>query len=229
MYRPLADDAEVERRIVGAIRRAQWQVDAVRVELALKNLDRVWRKAGFNPGQPRVPAGSPDGGQWIAAGGSAEGLGFDDPRILSDATPDNEWTPNAQYASNRPPLGQFPGATPAQQARFAAASVRADSAIRRVRQVDPTWEPRIASLSVPNSIEGAIGHAEARALAAETKLRELEPTARQLAPSVSRKQRDAGSLRYWSMGPRKKHCCRGNAGGTAFLWRKFERAHLYQP
>jgi hypothetical protein len=173
MYRPLADGAEVERRIVGAIRRAQWQIDAARVELALKNLDRVWRKAGFNPGQPRVPAGNPDGGQWIGAGGGEEGVGFDDPRILSDATPDYEWKPGAQYASTRPPLGQFPGATPAQQARFAAAAARADFAIRQVRQVDPAWQPRVASLSAPNSIEGAIGHTEARALAAEARLREL--------------------------------------------------------
>jgi hypothetical protein len=173
MYRPLADDAEVERRIVGAIRRTQWHVDAARVELALKNLDRVWRKAGFNPGQPRVPAGSPDGGQWIGTSGSGERPGIDDPRVLSDAAPYDGWKPGAQYASNRAPLGQFPGATPAQQARFAAVSARADSAIRQVRQVDPTWQPRVASLSAPNSIEGAIGHAEARALAAEAKLREL--------------------------------------------------------
>jgi hypothetical protein len=173
MYRPLADDAEVERRIVGAIRRAQWHLDAARVELALKNLDRVWRKAGFNPGQPRVPAGNPDGGQWIGVGGGGEGLGFDDPRILSDAAPDDEWKPGAQYASNRPPLGQFPGATPGQYARFSAAAARADSAIRQVQQVDPAWQPRVASLSAPNSIEGAIGHAEARALVAEARLREL--------------------------------------------------------
>ena len=173
MYRPLADDAEVERRIVGAIRRAQWHVDAARVELAIKNLDREWRKAGFNPGQPRVPAGNPDGGQWIGVGGGGEGLGFDDTRILSDAAPDDEWKPGAQYASNRPPLGQFPGATPGQHARFAAAAARAASAIRQVQQVDPAWRPRVASLSAPNSIEGAIGHAEARALAAEARLREL--------------------------------------------------------
>jgi hypothetical protein len=173
MYRPHADDAEVERRIVGAIRRAQWHVDAARVELALKNLDYVWRKAGFNPGQPRVPAGNPDGGQWIGVGGGGEGLGFDDPRILSDAAPDDELKPGAQYASNRPPLGQFPGATPGQHARFAAAAARADSAIRQVQQIDPAWQPRVASLSAPHSIEGAIGHAEARALVAEARLREL--------------------------------------------------------
>lgn len=52
------------------------------------------RKAGFDPDQPRVPAGSPDGGQWTSGGGN-------DPRVLSDATPDNEWSPGAQYAASK--------------------------------------------------------------------------------------------------------------------------------
>jgi hypothetical protein len=173
MPRLIAGDAHVERRIVGAINRARWHVDAACVELALKNLNRAWRKANFDPGQPRVPAGSSDGGRWTSVGGGSEGVGFHDPRVLSDAAPDDEWKPGAQFASNRPPLGQFPGATPAQHARFAAAQVRADSAIRQVQQVDPAWQPRVASLSAPNSIEGAIGHAEARATAAEARLREL--------------------------------------------------------
>lgn len=35
--------------------------------------DRHWdacRKAGFNPAQPRVPAGNPDGGQWTSEEGN---------------------------------------------------------------------------------------------------------------------------------------------------------------
>lgn len=63
-------------------------------------------KANFNPGQPRVPKGNPDGGQWTDAGGSSGGeagrAGRNDPRVLSDATADNEWRPGAQYASNTP-------------------------------------------------------------------------------------------------------------------------------
>jgi hypothetical protein len=58
-------------------------------------------------------------------------------------------------------------------ARFAAAEMRADAALRRVREVDPNWAPRVTSLTEPNSIEGAIGHAQARAEAAEARLREL--------------------------------------------------------
>jgi Bacterial CdiA-CT RNAse A domain len=70
-------------------------------QIILKNFARFQadcRKAGFDPNQPRVPAGNPDGGQWTDGGGSVGGI--NDARILSDATPDNEWKPSARYAQN---------------------------------------------------------------------------------------------------------------------------------
>lgn len=51
----------------------------------------------FSPDQPRVPAGNPDGGQWTDGGGG--GGGINDPRVLSDATPDGI-RPYEQYAQN---------------------------------------------------------------------------------------------------------------------------------
>jgi hypothetical protein len=51
----------------------------------------------FDPNQPRVPAGSREGGQWTTEGG-----GINDSRVISDATPDNDWKPRAQYAAMRP-------------------------------------------------------------------------------------------------------------------------------
>jgi hypothetical protein len=60
----------------------------------LRRYAETCRKGGFNPDQPRVPAGNPDGGQWTSGGGN-------DPRVLSDATPDNEWSPGAQYAASK--------------------------------------------------------------------------------------------------------------------------------
>jgi hypothetical protein len=53
------------------------------------------RKAGFNPDEPRVPAGNPEGGQWTGEGGHGA--------VISDATPDNTWKPGGQYAANNPP------------------------------------------------------------------------------------------------------------------------------
>jgi hypothetical protein len=77
----------------------------------------------YNPDQPRVPAGSPHGGEWTSEGGSASGdlteppddradLSPDsdqayaepvsDSGVISDATPDNTWQPGTQYAALEP-------------------------------------------------------------------------------------------------------------------------------
>ena len=63
----------------------------------------------YRPDQPRVPAGNSDGGQWTADGGgggsrspgsqpTTKPAPINDPRVISDATPDNDWKPGAQYA-----------------------------------------------------------------------------------------------------------------------------------
>jgi len=63
------EDEERQRLAV-----AQQSLDEVRHALAdLKfwlRFRQLLRKAGFNPDQPRVPAGTPDGGQWTSDGGS---------------------------------------------------------------------------------------------------------------------------------------------------------------
>ena len=61
----------------------------------VRELLRDLHKAGFNPDEPRVPAGSADGGQWTSEGGSGA--------VISDATPDDTWKPGGQYAANNPP------------------------------------------------------------------------------------------------------------------------------
>lgn len=63
-------------------------------------------------------------------------------------------------------------ATPAQAARYAVANARADAARTRVRETDPTWQPR-PSLTNANSIEGQIRRAEGEAREAEARLAEL--------------------------------------------------------
>lgn len=59
--------------------------------------DGASHRRTFDRDQPRVPAGHSDGGQWTRDGGS--GASIDDPRVLSDATPDNDWIPGANYAA----------------------------------------------------------------------------------------------------------------------------------
>jgi hypothetical protein len=56
-----------------------------------------WLMLKYSASQPRIPAGSADGGRWTSEGGSG---GINDPRILSDVTPDNLFKPGAQLAQN---------------------------------------------------------------------------------------------------------------------------------
>ena len=57
-----------------------------------------------------MPAGNPDGGQWTrddgGAASTASGV------VLSDAAPENNWIPGAQYAANDPPGGAQNGSQP---------------------------------------------------------------------------------------------------------------------
>jgi hypothetical protein len=53
-----------------SILRLKWLAAATRFEIALRRHDRAL-KYGFNPNQPRIPRGSPDGGQWTSEGGGA--------------------------------------------------------------------------------------------------------------------------------------------------------------
>ncbi|RDJ93507.1 hypothetical protein B4Q13_21440 [Lacticaseibacillus rhamnosus] len=42
----------------------RWHIAGNRMLLAAYRLTALLRKANFNPNQPRVPAGSPEGGEW---------------------------------------------------------------------------------------------------------------------------------------------------------------------
>jgi hypothetical protein len=69
----IADREIARRRALGAaasgLLRLKWLAAATRFELALRRHDRAL-KYGFNPDEPRVPAGVPEGGQWTSDGGS---------------------------------------------------------------------------------------------------------------------------------------------------------------
>jgi hypothetical protein len=126
------------------------------VEAKLLDLERAV-KANFNPNQPRVPAGNPDGGQWTGTGGSSG--------RTSDARV-------AQASRGGRRRGSDADATPAQLARRDVAEAQARAATRRVNEIDPDWRPR-ASLTSPNSVEGEIARAEAVRQEADARLREL--------------------------------------------------------
>lgn len=132
------------------ILRLKWLAAATRFKLALRRHDRAL-KYGFNADQPRVPRGSPDGGQWSRVAASSS----------------SRTGSRGRYGTN------FPGATYSQQVRLDREIARTENALRQVRQFDPTWKPTVQSLTKPGSIEGAIRDAEARAQQAESRLNQL--------------------------------------------------------
>jgi len=128
----------------------------------------------YRPDQPRVPQGSPGGGQWT---GDNSSVGQSDPRIVSDA-PELP-TLGSQYAQNRTRgtvsrvliNGQIVEATPGQQARLAVVEAQARDAIRRVQELDPKWQP---TPSAYESVEGLIEAYRADARQATGRISELQ-------------------------------------------------------
>lgn len=128
-----------------------------RVVAAFKAFVQVAIKAGFNPGQPRVPAGNPDGGQWTSSGGSAAG------GLVHLAS--------SRRQTVRVRVGRYyQPATPGQSMRLANALAWARSARDRVREIEPGWKPRP---SLTETVEGHIRALEAAAREANVRYHEL--------------------------------------------------------
>jgi hypothetical protein len=78
------------------------QLEGLTIDELLRGIDKHGRpiggggRGGYDPNQPRVPAGHSDGGQWTD---KPSGGPINDPRVISDAIPDNEWIPGADYAA----------------------------------------------------------------------------------------------------------------------------------
>lgn len=127
------------------------------------------RHSHYDPNQPRVPAGHPDGGQWTRVGGASAS----NREVVSDAVPDNEWIPGAQYATNRSGRGPRPPMEFGQALRVAVAQARARDALALVRELDPNWRPTQSAWSTTPSVEGQIRAYEAEAQQALGRLAEL--------------------------------------------------------
>lgn len=87
--------------------RLKTSLNAIRMRLAI---GRSIAARKYSPDQPRVPAGEPGGGRWTDGGGAGDQADNNlqiateaprnDPRVISDASPEIIWTPGAQYARN---------------------------------------------------------------------------------------------------------------------------------
>ena len=149
---------ELERRpfeFKTAYLRLKSEIAAQRFVHHLRQFQALLGKAGFNPGQPRNPAGQSDGSQWVGDGTAR----------ATPATARGRLTVTI-YVRGRPL-----DASPAQATQLVVAQVRAREAIRQVRELDPTWRPR-ASASA-NTVEGEIRTAEFHAREAGIRLMEL--------------------------------------------------------
>jgi hypothetical protein len=113
--------------------------------LVLKAALRLHRR--YDPDQPRVPAGSPDGGQWTSGDGSS---------------------PREMTMRRGTPLAE---ATQGQLAAIAVAQAAARAALARVKEVDPIWR---GPASVTSTVEGRILHLQEVVAAAEARISELQ-------------------------------------------------------
>jgi hypothetical protein len=120
-------------RLLRAIADLRWDI------LVLKTALGLHRR--FDPNQPRVPAGSAEGGQWTGGGGAS---------------------PREMIRRRGTPLSE---ATPGQQAAMAVLRARIDAAAARIRDRDPTWRKPESLIS--GTVESQIEHLRAVATAAE--------------------------------------------------------------
>lgn len=143
------------------LRSARWMLLHLKYELAAqrfqRTLSRYIAQIKFNPGQLRIPAGQPGGGQWTN--------GEDGGNVIRVGARGRTFV--AVRVGNR-----ALAATPGQAGRLAYANARAQQTLEQVREYDPIWRPT-PSLSDPNSVEGAIRTAEAEAVQAQARLGEI--------------------------------------------------------
>jgi hypothetical protein len=166
----------------------------------------------LQPRTSRACRGRREGGQWT----DQENSGRNDPRILSDATSDNDWKPGAQYAQARGGRrgGAGDGMGPGQAARLAVAEARAQDAIRRVREIDPTWRPTPSLRTTP---EGEIATAEAEAREAEARFQEFARNGIGPGPYAGESIPARGPSRSLNSSERQKNYENGEKMGMSYM------------
>lgn len=185
----------------------------VKFELTLRRIERK-----YDPNQPRVPKGNPDGGKWTTDGASdagKDGGGSVDPIVLSDAVPVGGT--DAPLASNRPrgPVVVRIGTRTfelegGQAARFVEAQSSADAATARVRELDRNWKP---TTSLTETVEGQISAYRAAAREADARLGELARAGIGQGPYVGESIPARGPERRYNEAEREKVLRMFNEGG----------------
>jgi hypothetical protein len=141
---------------------AKWRYHAAQVALAASIFRlALTLHAGFRPEQPRVPAGSDDGGQWTKVPSWARERAETGRSNLHLVGGRSRGTAGGTYIA-----GRWQPVTPSQQTRLVLSQMEMEAALRAVREILPNWKPRPQAYS---TVEGLIGAhvaqaGEARAL-----------------------------------------------------------------
>ncbi|MFD0986539.1 hypothetical protein [Methyloligella solikamskensis] len=76
--------------LIFRLHRLSWQIKAQAVEASFRRLVHAFK---YNPNQPRVPAGNPDGGQWTdgngGGGGGGSAIASAEPNTTSERNNEN--------------------------------------------------------------------------------------------------------------------------------------------
>ncbi len=151
--------ARAFRDSVAASTAGRYQTALFRFEMAISRLALALH-AGYRPDQPRVPAGSSDGGQWTRMPGWARGR-------------EGTARDNLHLVGGRPRgggagtyiAGRWQPLTPAQQTRLAVSQMEMEAALRAMHEILPNWKPHPQAYW---TVEGLIGANMAQAREART-------------------------------------------------------------
>jgi hypothetical protein len=133
------------------LRKLRWHLAAARFEIAMVRHARLLRK--FSVFQLRVPKGQPGAGEWTVDGSSSSAAGV----ILV-------------AGGRRGGRGIVPEPSTQQTVALARANGKFTDALEKIRELEPNWKPRTESVTAPQSNEGIVTHAQARAQEAEEHL-----------------------------------------------------------
>lgn len=136
-----------------ALRRVHWQLSALNVQVKAVKVALALR--AYNPNQPRVAAGSSDGGQWTRIGGGAQ-VAQGAP-IEPDASVEEEpgrRGPEPLFRVVRNPLVQIDEQDP----DYVYSRGLAEEAVNNVRRLEPDWSP---SPGLYADTQGAIANSRA--------------------------------------------------------------------
>lgn len=166
------EEVREQRALLAEILREKQELAALKVKLAFLRGVRLLlkarspsdfdpRRSHYDPNQPRVPRGNPDGGQWTdTGGGGREG-----------------WVQVAgpyQGGGGRRSSGPRPQTATRDIVRLDLANARYEKVLGEIRaRGDLAWRPIATSLTEPGSVRGDALYAEARLQQAVDRLYQL--------------------------------------------------------